>query len=331
MYKISVIIPVYNIDKYLKRCLENALNQTLKQIEIICIDDGSTDDSSKILTEYLQNHKNFIVKTFTQNQGVSAARNAGLSLAQGEYLAFVDGDDEVDLNFYEKLYQKAKETDADIVKGQVMEIEYGGKRNIVKQLQEIADNKFLFLTHWGSAIYKRALIAENNITFPHGYSLGEDLLFLNKAVFAAKNLQLVCDVYYNYYRREDSGDSKILTEEKINSALTMYETVIDNVNLNMSSKHFFYNLIFHHFIMLSFYLSLRSDDRKMKEICARVAINIFEKCQNKDDLQIHFSKTTPHLFMLLKNQDNQAITDILINCKSRAQLIVSGLRARINK
>ncbi|MCE3255749.1 MAG: glycoslytransferase [Rickettsiaceae bacterium] len=329
--KISVIIPVYNAEQYLKRCLDSVCHQTLKDIEIICIDDCSSDGSPQILQEYSKNHVNLAILRLEKNQGESGARNAGLYLAKGEYLAFIDNDDEIDPDFYEKLYDKAKEKDTDIVKGQAIEIEYSGKKHVIKQLQEGDDSKWFFLTYWWTAIYKRSLIIENNISFSAHHSLGGDLLFLNQVVIAAKNLQIVNDVYYNYYRREDSGDSKILSEEKIRSALSIYETVIDNVNAKLSANSLAYNFIFHHFLMACFYLSLRNDEKEMKKTCAKTTMDIFEKCQNGDGLRIIFAKTAPHLFLLLKNKDKNGVEEVLIKCKSRMELIVSGLRARITK
>ncbi len=326
--KISVIIPVYNAEKYLERCLDSACKQTLQDIEIICVDDCSTDGSFEILKKYSKNYKNLIVIKLEKNQGESAARNAGLSAAKGEYLAFMDNDDEIDLNFYEKLYEKAAKTNADIVKGQVIETAYNGKEHIAEQLRE-NDNKLFFAAYWWTAIYKRSLIVENNIYFSINHCLGGDLLFLNRAVIAAKNLQIVNGVYYRYYRREDSGDSKILSEKKIKSALEIHEIIIDNVNANVSSTNLAYNFIFHHLIMGCFYLSLKSDEIKSKKSCAATAINIFEKCQNKEALENYFSRSAPHLFILLKNKDRTAIEDILIKSKSRMELIASGLRARL--
>jgi len=136
MIKVSVIIPIYNVGKYLKRCLDSVCNQTLKDIEIICVDDCSTDDSALIAAEYAKNYSNLIFRALEKNQGVSVARNLGLSLAKGEYVAFVDSDDQVDLDFYEKLYERAKEVNADMVKGQAIEFAYDGKSSIVKQIQE---------------------------------------------------------------------------------------------------------------------------------------------------------------------------------------------------
>ena len=103
--KVSVIVPVYNCEKYLKKCLDSLVNQTLKDIEIICVNDGSTDNSGRILEEYTDSRIKIITK---ENGGLSSARNAGIAVAKGEYLGFVDSDDWVDLDFYEKLYNTAK-------------------------------------------------------------------------------------------------------------------------------------------------------------------------------------------------------------------------------
>ncbi len=330
--KISVIIPVYNAQNYLKRCLDSVCNQTLKDIEIICIDDCSSDNSKEILWQYANNYKNLTIISLEKNQGESTARNAGLALSKGEYLGFVDNDDEIDLNFYEKLYQKAAITNsaltADIIKAQAIEITYNGKEHIAEQLKE-NDDKLFFAAYWWTAIYKRSLIIENNISFSTNHCLGGDLLFLNRAVIAAKNLQIVSGVYYRYYRREDSGDSKILSEEKIKSALSIYEMIIDNINANILPINSAYNFTFHHLIMGCLYLSLKSDEKKLKQLCAITAINIFEKCHNQEKLENYFSKTAPHLFLLLKNKDKDGVEDILVRSKSRMEIIISGLRARL--
>lgn len=330
MPKISVIIPVYNAEKYLQRCLDSVCKQSLKEIEIICIDDCSSDNSLEILKKYSKNYKNLIVLHLEKNGGESAARNAGLALAQGEYLAFVDNDDELDLNFLEKLYQKARAENADIVKGEVMEIGYNGKKTAVKQITAGGD-KWLFVTYWWCAIFKRAMIAENNISFSTKHILGGDLLFLNQAIIAAKNLQIVDGIYYNYYRREDSGDSKILSAEKMRSALEIYEMVTDNINEKISSSDAVYTFIFHHFIVGAFYLSVRSEDEKLKKLCAEISMKIFKKCRKKEALKTYFLSTTPYLFIFLQNGDIEALSDVIVKSKSREELIVAGLRNRIKK
>ena len=106
--KVSVIIPVYNTEKYLEKCLYSVCNQTLSDIEIICINDCSTDNSREILNKYAADDERIKIINFEENKGAAAARNAGIDAATGEYIGFVDSDDYPDLDFYEKLYNKAE-------------------------------------------------------------------------------------------------------------------------------------------------------------------------------------------------------------------------------
>ena len=113
--KVSVIIPVYNTEDYLKECIESLVNQTLREIEILIVNDGSTDSSLEIMKEFKNKYPN-IIKIFDKvNGGQASARNYALSFAQGEYLGFVDSDDWVDITMYEEMYEKAEKEDADIV------------------------------------------------------------------------------------------------------------------------------------------------------------------------------------------------------------------------
>lgn len=329
MPKISVIIPVYNAENYLKRCLDSVCNQTLQDIEIICINDFSTDNSLLILNKYSQDFTNLKIINLTKNCGESLARNTGISFSKGEYLAFVDNDDEIDLNFYEILYNKAKDSDLDIVKGQAVEISYNGKKTIVKQTQE--SDKMFFLTYWWTAIYKRSVVIENNISFSENHVLGGDLLFLNQSLIASKSFGVVREVYYHYYRRKDSGDSEILSEEKIISALGIFTKIIDNINSNISYNKVVYGFIFHHFIMSCFYLSLRTSDKRLKKICTENIISFFAKCQNKLMLKDFFFNTAPNLLELLEKQDHNEVENVVLKCKSRIELIASGLRSKMKK
>lgn len=112
--KVSFILPVYNVEKYLKRCLDTLINQTLKDIEIICVHDGSKDNSMDILKEYRKNHDNIIILD-KENEGAYRARVDGIKLARGEYIGFVDPDDYVSNDYAEKMYLKIKESGSDIV------------------------------------------------------------------------------------------------------------------------------------------------------------------------------------------------------------------------
>ena len=111
---ISILVPVYNVSKYLRQCLDSLVNQTIKDIEIICVDDGSTDSSHEILEEYAAADSRIVIVT-KANGGLPSARNAGLDVAKGKYVGFVDGDDYVDTDMYRKMYNAAVANDADIV------------------------------------------------------------------------------------------------------------------------------------------------------------------------------------------------------------------------
>ena len=114
MYKLSIVALVYNLEKYLPRCLEALVNQTLEEIEILCVDDGSTDSAPQIIEEYAKKYPNKVKAFHKENGGEFTTRNYGLERAQGEYVTFVDTDDYVEPNWAEKLYTAAKEADADL-------------------------------------------------------------------------------------------------------------------------------------------------------------------------------------------------------------------------
>ena len=113
--KVSIIIPVYNVERYLPKCLDSVINQTLRDIEIICIDDCSTDGSYEILQEYASKDDRIIVLKQETNQGQGVARNRGIDIAKGEYIGFVDPDDWIELDMYEKMYNQAKNLNSEIV------------------------------------------------------------------------------------------------------------------------------------------------------------------------------------------------------------------------
>ena len=206
---ISVIVPIYNAEKYLKDCLDSLVNQTLNNIEIILIDDGSTDKSSKIVDKYASKYSNVIAK-HVKNGGVSKARNRGLKLAKGDYIAFIDSDDSIDLTTYEKMYYKAISNDLDIV-GCNTYIIYPGKlvncnSNIPLLSKENEDDKKITLIYsyaviWNK-IYKRSLL--ENIEFKEGSNFCEDVEFLYHVIPKANSFGNVNEYLYNYIQHEGS-------------------------------------------------------------------------------------------------------------------------------
>lgn len=142
MYKISIIIPIFNVEKYLKRALNSIINQTMdfKDIEVIMVDDCSTDNSRKIIEEYSNKYSNFIGIYHEKNSGCAAIpRNTGLKVASGEYIMFLDPDDEYSLDCCEKLYNTIREYDADVAFGRFVYV-YDNKKTVEKSYSPYDDN-----------------------------------------------------------------------------------------------------------------------------------------------------------------------------------------------
>lgn len=225
MCKISIIVPVYNTEKYLEKCLNSLISQTLEDIEILCINDGSTDNSIKILEQYA--NRDLRVKIINKkNAGLSAARNTGISQAKGEYLGFVDSDDYVDLNFYEKLYNTAKEYNASIAVAGIIRFNDFHKKYHLKlnetilsndlktklKLCDVPDKSYVW-----NKIYKTDEFKKSNLNFSEGVYY-EDVIFTPKALYYLKDMVTVPDTYYYYYRRSKSIVT--LKSEKANKDLS---------------------------------------------------------------------------------------------------------------
>ena len=211
MPKISIIVPVYNTEKYLEKCLNSLINQTLKDIEIICVNDASTDNSINILKQYEQ--KDSRIKVIEQEhlkQG--AARNNGTKYVTGEYIGYVDSDDWIDLDYYEKLYNAAKKHNLDIALANNVRI---GKNKFKKRLEINEEKVYTTLQEkidvckqWKNEcptnkIYRTELLKDNKITWPEGVYC-EDKLFTIKAIYYANGIVTVPDINYYYFKNPRS-------------------------------------------------------------------------------------------------------------------------------
>lgn len=206
MAKVSVIVPVYNVEKYLKRCLDSLINQTLSDIDIICINDGSKDSSLQILEQYAQKDSRIVIYN-QENSGLSVARNTGLEHASGEYIGFVDSDDWVDLDFYEKLYKSAKNNNADIAVADFIREHPNKKPKRLKLKEEkiytTPEDKFMICkVHregcvWNK-IYRTEFIKSINLKFvPKMYY--EDRDFTIRSLYFSKKLVTTPNTYYRYF------------------------------------------------------------------------------------------------------------------------------------
>ena len=235
MPKVSIIVPCYNVSAYLERCLDSLTQQNLKDIEIICIDDKSTDNTLKILHKYAKIDSRIKLIELEKNTGVAIARNSGLGIAKGEYIGFVDPDDYVDLDFYEKLYNVAKFSKADFIKGNVISVNNNTKDiSIDKKMENIEKHISNFSSAFWSAIYRKDFLEKNKILFPPYIITSQDAVFLAQVGLKAKKIKLVYDTYYHYfYQRPGSLDSQFLPHEKAESK---YKAFCININLIENSK-----------------------------------------------------------------------------------------------
>lgn len=219
-YKISVIVPVYNVENYLSKCIESIINQSLKDIEIICINDGSKDSSKEILEKYQSEDERIIILN-KSNAGYGAACNYGLKLAKGEYIAIVEPDDFIDSNMYNDLYNLAKSQNADIVKSSYYEYRDENQQKDIKKINWTNDYEmpnypfkieecpqFLYFhpSIW-SCIYKNSFLKTNNINFVEPKGAGwADNPFQVKTLCSAKKI-LYTDKAYYYYRITNPNSS----------------------------------------------------------------------------------------------------------------------------
>ena len=241
MSLVSVLVPIYNVEEYLDQCLKSLAMQTLEDIEIICINDGSTDNSSRILQKYAKKHKNFIVIN-KENSGYGDSMNRGLEKATGEYIGIVESDDFIESDAFEKLYKLARETRADIVKANYYYHSKNGDvlHRVVKNQKlntplSLADDDSIFLEEPGiwSAIYRRDFLNKNKIRFrtTPGASY-QDTGFHFKSFCAAKRIVYTDKAYLHY--RTDNASSSVKSLEKVNYVVEEYadiERYIRNLNL----------------------------------------------------------------------------------------------------
>jgi glycosyltransferase involved in cell wall biosynthesis len=225
MIKLSIIVPVFNAEQFLKRCLDSIVRQNLTDFEIICINDNSTDNSLTILEEYDKRYSNVRIINLKENGGVSKARNEGIKIANGEYLGFVDADDYVDDTFFEKLYNNKENND--IVKGNIKVVDLKGRENILTELNnKIRQDKYNFYSMFWSAIYRTDFIKRNNLFFDEDLISGQVGVFLANTLTKTDSIKIIDGVFYHYIRTQDSLVAPYLNLNKIKSRLKAIDIMI---------------------------------------------------------------------------------------------------------
>lgn len=224
--KVSIIVPLYKAEDNLRQCIDSILTQTVKDLELILVNDGSPDRSGDIAEEYKGKDSRVIV-IHQSNQGVAQARNIGINAAKGEYIGFVDADDWIEKNMYLEMYNLAKSNSADIVmcgykKGNTSSIReekpplkegiYNSKdivRQVITPMIGTVEKNFISWKYrvmgsvWRS-IFKKELLIEHNITFNKSLSYSEDLIFCIESLLKSNKVAIINNTFYNYRSSENS-------------------------------------------------------------------------------------------------------------------------------
>lgn len=259
--KVSVIIPIYNTATYLRDCFDSLVNQTLKDIQVIMVDDGSTDSSAEICKEYQKKYGNFMY-VYKENGGSASARNLGIEYAEGEYLGFVDSDDWLELNMYETLYSVAIDNGGvDIVFARAFENEYpgsweyhqlrGGYYNRLDIEKEIFPYVFPAVTskgnyrsiRWSNAlrIYKKEMVDRKHIRFCEHSNIAEDLTFTMECTVNAESYFYYDEISLYHQRfRADSITKKYHKDfwEKMSALMNYFKNLILKYELKQFEEYF---------------------------------------------------------------------------------------------
>ena len=225
MSKVSVVVPIYNVEKYLNRCLDSLVNQSLQDIQIILVNDGSTDESGKIAKKYQKENPEKVIYLEKENGGLSDARNYGMNYADGEYIAFLDSDDYIEKDAYEKMYNKALEENSDYVECDFIweypdkivkdiRLAYSNKKEMLQNVRVVAWNKLIRLN----------ILKEYDIKFPKGLRY-EDIEFTYKLIPYLDNCSYVNEAFIHYTQRVNSIVN--VQNERTAEIFTILDNVID--------------------------------------------------------------------------------------------------------
>lgn len=299
-YKVSVIIPVYNAQEYLNECVESLLSQTLNSIEIIMIDDGSSDDSGKICDDYANRYENIIVKHI-ENSGPSHARNIGIEIANGEYIGFVDSDDYVSKDMFQMLYSKALENQFDITmcsycvdtEGSIVDVHMQYKDCYIGQ-EEIKNGLISLYSkpvHTGlfsscNKIFNKKLLYNNNLKFDEALIRAEDAWLVFEALKCANKVGFIDEALY-FYRQVASSTMHSIQPDRYEKSKFFRKKLLkelDLLNISFNSDELYCEFLYENFVM---FRQLFADNRK-SEILDILGDNFFfEACKYRRLLPNH--------------------------------------------
>ena len=282
MKKVSIIIPVWGVEQYIGKCLDSLVNQKLEDIEIIVVNDGSPDNSQKIIDEYVKKYPDKVKSYIKENGGQGSARNYGIEVSTGEYIGFVDSDDFVELDMFEKLYNKAKQDKSDIV----VCGSYNVSEDYSKKEKDVFVNNYdtdlenvLFgkMAVWNK-IYKRNIIIDNKITFKEKVWY-EDLAFTLKAIINSSKFSFIDESLYDYLIRQGSTMNNSNVERNL-EILQAFDDVLEYIQQTKKQKYMemIEFLAIDHIYVSAIVRVLRAEaDNKLKHDVIDKLINYMEK------------------------------------------------------
>lgn len=271
MPKVSIIVPVYNVEKYLDKCLNSLVNQTFKDIEILVINDGSTDNSQAIIDKYQAQYPELLSSFLKENGGQGSARNLGLEYAKGDYISFVDSDDWLDLDFIEKSYNSAIKNNSDIVICDMFDFCDDGtkkfynctKYNSVYEVTPSASNK----------IFKKSFIGSLKFIPDKWY---EDFDFTTKLLFNNPTISVVSDTFYNCNVRINSTMNNNNSLKNLDMIYVLDDLKQYAINNNLYNENIIKYLIFDHILITTINRVNNQHSKNKKEVLNKLT----EYCRN---------------------------------------------------
>jgi glycosyltransferase involved in cell wall biosynthesis len=335
--KVSIIIPVYNVSKYLRKCLDSVINQTLKDIEIIVVNDCSPDPlDDEICKEYAKKDNRIKYIKHKENLGLGGARNTGIKNATAKYVGSVDSDDWVEKDMYEKLYNAAIDGDWDVVicgfkrvtsEGDILsKIDFSNRLNITEE-----KNKDIFTisnpAFWNK-LWKKDLYIKNKVFFPN-HLYYEDLCTTPKIYYYARKIKYIPGTFYNYlWQRNEQKNSSIsftVSEKNLNDHFKVFQNIrefLEEKSIFQKSKNSFVDMTFsslmHHMTCMSTFLTNEELINYCKSITKRlIDFHISYYAEHINDLENKISLTLKDIQRAKK--ENSELNKKLVSMKSKLE------------
>ena len=318
MPKVSVIVPFYNVEKYIEKCLETLVNQTLDDIEIILVNDGSKDKTVDIVKKYKEMYSNKIVYLEKENGGLSDARNYAIPYARGEYIAFLDSDDYVETNMYKEMYEIAQKENSDMVECNFIweypnktridiGTTYNNKHEMIEKIRVVAWNKLI----------KREILEKSKVQFPKGYRY-EDVEFTYKLIPFLEKVSVCKTPMVHYVQREGSISN---VQNKRNAEIfDVMEHVMDYYKENNLYEEYYQELeyLYARYAFCSSFLRIvKIKDKEIrKQLLDMTWNNVYEKFPDwKKNKILNTDKSKKNIYLKTINKITYKIYAKLLSIK----------------